>query len=106
MGITDIKSGDCRTITVNVTKSSDSSVYDLTSCSINLYVRKLGGTTNVISKAGTITDATAGIAEFDLVSTDTTQTAGTYKYDVVVTNATKDYTVYSDTFNILENISG
>lgn len=65
--------GNNRTVQITV-KQSDETAYNLTGCTITMYVKKKVTDLDseaIITKSGTLTDASNGIAEFYLVPADT-----------------------------------
>lgn len=102
--------GDDRTVSLAV-KDSDGDAFNLTNCTINMYIKEEIDDLNaeaIISKTGTITDAAGGIVEFYLVPSDTNN-ATTLKDDVpypcdfeVTASDGKLYTVLRTSFVILK----
>jgi len=102
--------GDNRTISLTV-KKTDGTVYSLTGCTVNMYIKEEMDDLNVeaiISKSGTLTDAVNGVVEFYLIPSDTND-AITLKDNVpypcdfeVTTGAGKIYTVLRTSFVILK----
>jgi hypothetical protein len=101
--------GNDRTVQITV-KKSDATAYDLTGCTIKMYVKKKPTDLDaeaIITKTGTLTDAANGVAEFYLVPADTndaTELKDNTPYPVdfeVTTAAGKAYTVLRTSFVIL-----
>ena len=56
------------TYRMKLTASKDGSVWDLSSATVKLYLRKPDGT--VLTKSATVSSPTAGVAHYDTLTTD------------------------------------
>jgi len=101
--------GDDRTVQLTV-KKTDGTAFDLTGSTVTMYVKRRitdKDSEAVITKTGTLTDATNGVVEFYLTPSDTedlTELADNHPYPVdfqVVTDAGKKYTVLRTQFVLL-----
>lgn len=101
--------GNDKTLQLTV-KTVDDAAYGLTDCVVKMYIKKRiedSDSEAIITKTGTITDATNGVVEFYLIPDDTNDVTELedgipYPVDFEVTAADgKKYTALRTTFVIL-----
>ncbi len=80
-----VKTGDTRPWKFTI-KDETGAPIDLTSAIVNVYGRKRGTTSNLISGTATITSATGGIATYSVTTTEVA-TAGTFDLEIKLTDS-------------------